>query len=891
MAQETKSLMDKKVSDMTSDELRSLMKPVGLPGLPYPMAKLSKTAQGSMEHDVGVVESAQNPLILYSEQSMERINGMLFRQMPIPGMMFMLRDLIKKIEPENKNRIMTVFGDAAFGKSHLFKLVGGLVHPKGPIAVDCGGMNMRELFFRTVIDYGKGVKDQFEQNVKTGKISDASLKTLESEFPGSVVSKDGKTFIDWDQIGQPRTEAKDGKTGNAEDRGDAMRRAAQVMSDIYANEGIDAQSNAFGIKMVPGEVFESIESGRPLFLDEFNKSKAGTLDTFQTFLQFANGEIDEVTLYNPMASSDDGDSPKALTIKREDLKVGWHLGIAGNDTSDGSTTQELSVSMMTRLNPLRIGEPSERDWRHRISQVWTGMPLATIYTLFEGTAKAKPVEFGNFLVELRKLGLNAEEVKAIPPHEIYLLQNYQETVQAVNQVANYYADRLKLSDPESPMLNQKAYENLADEVSAKGDNIFVSFRKVIADFRKSVEAMSEVRDAKTATLSMNLSEVFKSVDMASIGRTQPGWHRFGANMVQAIQEDIVNDTIGMPNTRAALLKLCEQNGITAPDLKEGKDSKSVKPLAELLKYDALKDLGGTDELLELRGVLMATLKSQYKNLQQSDDNVIPLENLGRALQELKEQKEESPQAYIVPNNDLNNVNGTPLVSGRAMPVYDLEDAGASDEYSLVDFRSALAGLAVPEYSAENRKRIWPVSLHEFVAEQPTDPSDIEVFNTLEGKSSMGFNIAVLATADSKEDPAYLFLIEDKVQLGDNMRQKLMVVGPEEISPQLQSELTKNGVFYVVKSDEGSVKKINDFLADGARVRGEEGKLAGDTEKVIEGLIKAFSAVCELENLDQSESDPSQMLVSKGSTLGQVIHNSKAAPSVYTSIVRPKQGRS
>src|SRR6185369_15771095 len=110
---------------------------------------------------------------LYTDQSLERVNGMLFRQMPIPGMMFMLRDLLSKIAPDSKNRIMTVFGDAAFGKSHLFKLVGGMVHPDGPICVDCGGMNMREIFFRTVIDYGQGVKEQFEKRVAEGKISGA----------------------------------------------------------------------------------------------------------------------------------------------------------------------------------------------------------------------------------------------------------------------------------------------------------------------------------------------------------------------------------------------------------------------------------------------------------------------------------------------------------------------------------------------------------------------------------------------------------------------------------------------------------------------------------------------------------------------------------------------
>lgn len=886
--------MQKKIADITADELRSLMKPIGLPGLPYPMAKLVKNAQGSMEHDVGVVESANNPLIIYSEQSVERINGMLFRQMPIPGMMFMLRDLLKKIEPESKNRIMTVFGDAAFGKSHLFKLVGGIVHPQGPIVVDCGGMNMRELFYRTVIDYGAGVQAQFDERMKTSKISKESLDVIEEAFPGSVIEKDGRMFLNWRAIGCPREEMQDGKKVTVEDRGDAMRRGVQLMKDIYAREDIDVQVNSFGIKTVRGEVFESIDTGRPLFLDEFNKSKAGTLDTFQTFLQLANGEIDEVTIYNSMSSTDDTDSPKAITVNRKDLKAGWHIGIAGNDASDGRTTQELSVSMMTRLNVMRIGEPSERDWRHRIGQVWTGLPVVTLYNLFESTAKAKPAEFANFLIELRKLGLSAQEVKAIPPHEIYLLQNFQETVQAVNQVSSYYADRLKLSNPESPMLNSKAYENLTDEISASGDKIFVSFRKVIADFNKALEGSAEVRDAKTATLSLNLSEVFKSIDMNAIGKTAPGWHRFGANMVQAIQEDIVNDTIGMPLTRAALLKLCEDNGVSETTLQEGKKSGAKTALPELLKYDSLKDLGGTDELMEVRNVLMACLKSQYKNLQ-AGDNVIPLENLGRALMELKERKEPSAQAFVVPNDDLNKVGVAPLLEGRAMPVYDLAEPESSDEFALVDFRAALAGLAVPEYAEQNRKRIWPSSLHEFVEENPYQPKDgkepdaseVEAFKTLEGKSTVGFNIGVLAAADSQKQPSYMYVIEDKAEIAGKVRQKLMIVGAEEISAQLQSELTKNGVSYVVKGDKGSVQKINDFLSEGARLRGEDGKLVGDSEKVIEGLIRAFSAVCELTGAEQSESDPSQMTVGKGTTLGQIIHNSTSTPSVFTSIVRPK----
>jgi hypothetical protein len=61
---------------------------------------------------------------------------------------------------------------------------------------------------------------------------------------------------------------------------------------------------------------------------------------------------------------------------------------------------------------------------------------------------------------------------------------------------------------------------------------------------------------------------------------------------------------------------------------------------------------------------------------------------------------------------------------------------------------------------------------------------------------------------------------------------------------------------------------------------------GNTQIVIEGLIKAFSSLCELTDAEVGD-DPNQMTVNKGSTLGLVIHRAKAAPSLYTSIVKAK----
>lgn len=157
---------------------------------------------------------------------------------------------------------------------------------------------------------------------------------------------------------------------------------------------------------------------------------------------------------------------------------------------------------------------------------------------------------------------------------------------------------------------------------------------------------------------------------------------------------------------------------------------------------------------------------------------------------------------------------------------------------------------------------------------------MEALNTVKGQSKIGFDLIVLAAKD-KKGPVYLYVIEDKE------RSKMMVVGPEAISTALQSELTKNGIQYVVKNDPTSVDQINEFLADGAKHRGAINKLQqGATQTVIEGLIKAFSALCELTDTEAGAS-PDQMTVNKGATLGLVMYKSKSTPAVFTSIVTPK----
>lgn len=879
-------MRDKPQSEMTQEDLRRFMKPLGLPGLPFPMADLKKNDKGGLDWEVGMISSAENALWIPSEQSAERVYGKMLRACPTPQMMLAFRKLLSRLAPDSTNCLISVFGERSSGKSHIIKEVGAMVHPEGCVVVDCGGLNMRELFWRTVIDYGQGVKEQLEKRIANGKISQSSLDMLETEFPGSIVSKGAVSMINWDAIGARRTKADgDGNMKADEDRGDAVIRATNLLNFIFEKEGISVKSNAFGIKTVPGELYESFISGRPPFLDEFNKSQKGTLDAYQTFLEWANGNDKNpvIRIPNPMATTD-ADSPKHIEFDRRKKKLGWFIGIAGNDTKDGATTQALSESMEDRLSIIRIGDPALPDWGHRLSQIYTGFPLKTWYDFFETDAKTDPEGFAKTLVSLRLLGLTATERKLVAPHEIEALKNFHNTVEAVTQLAEGYHDQQQLAKPESDKANDAAFKNCQNELAMGRKNIKVSFRTAIQEHGEALKALPEVMKKGTLSLMQNLSEVFENAGSYGQGNTSLGWHKLGANIVRVRQEAIANATVDMPLTAAALVTLWETNGVFPSELKEAKQSQNAMCISDLLKYDEISNegLGDTDDLEKKRDVLLAAIKSMNPGIKATPEQVIPLKNLALAVKALAGEKDESAHGIVLPNEDLDSVSGNPVVAGAALPLYDLQDPMNDADHKLVDFRTALAALAMPGYAEKNREHIWPVELLESIPDDAKpDENDIrDIYDPLRGKSAYGFDICILGAAGKKDDDmSFLYVLEDKE------RDEMIIAGPEAIDPELSAVLGKSGITYVVKDDDTTASKINEFMKKGNIVRFESGKIKEEEDvfKEHQGLLLAFSAICRL-GPDNAASEGEDE-IPQGMNIGEFIHQAKATPNVFTSVVK------
>jgi len=900
------SLMDKKISELTSEDKHKLRKPIGVGGLAFPMMRHETTGKnGEVKQTIGKIDSVSDSLAIYTEMNLEKLTGKVYRDMPIPSMLPMFRDLLAKQSPTSKNRIFTVFGDAAFGKSFLFKSVSSMVHPKGAIHVDCGGMNMREIFFRTVIDYGEGVKEAFEKKLEKGEMSKASIDYINTNFPDTIISKNNETHIDWAMFGTRKQYGTgEDKKETTEDRGESFKRANEVLKEVYEREGLTTLTNSFGIKTVPGEFFEALEEGRPLFLDEFNKHREGTLDCWQTALQVLNGEENSINVYNPMSQSG-GDDIKFLTINREDFKTGFIVGLAGNEGKDGSATKELSESMMTRLNPMYVGNPTELDWKHRESQIWTGVPLTTLYHLYKDFANNKPDEFAEFLIDIRKLGLDDKEINLIPAKEIYFLQNWKDTVESINKVSQYRIFRNSLANPESKLFESKKYEALSDELAsdAAAKQISISFRKLIAEHNKAIEgtpAVSKLGENNTP----DIKAAFDTIRSSGHQSRDPGWYRFGDNLSRAIVEDIINVTKDMPLTRSTLLETCVELGILESTFNEAKKSKDMKLLSDLMKYDDLKDIGGTDELKAMQNVIVTMLRSMNSGIQASDDDIVSLRNLGAILNILdakyKETKGELTKEFnssligniIIPNDDLNEVGEKPLLEVATIANYNYTDSENELQGETVNFSSILAAMAMPEFSDKNRENIL---LGDFLSKVENYKKDSgedltreekEVYKILTGESSNGFDMAIVAAKDSKGDETYLYVIEDK------LRKRSIIIGTEDISVPLSSSLDKNGLTYLVQSDNATGKKIDQFVTEGTKERHEKNQFEdGASYEISEQLIEAISSICEVpENCLKhvGDGDEKHLVIKEGTTLGSIISNIKEKPMYFTKIIkRPK----
>jgi hypothetical protein len=232
--------------------------------------------------------------------------------------------------------------------------------------------------------------------------------------------------------------------------------------------------------------------------------------------------------------------------------------------------------------------------------------------------------------------------------------------------------------------------------------------------------------------------------------------------------------------------------------------------------------------------------------------------------------------FLMPNSLTGNFNSANnIIEVHAYPNYLDKNVRSKD---LADFRSVLAALASAPARQTNRNAIFPVDLENHIVsdQRPKTETERRALDVVEGKSAVGFNVVVLRARTEDNKPVNLYVIEDLE------RQAMIVAGPGKISSNLKEKLAKGGVSYVVKSEPESVTAINEFLAQGAKDRGNKGKLMmGSVVSVIEQIKRGIDKLVPLSENKLDEKNP----LARGYTIGNAIHQAIDEPAVYTQITR------
>jgi len=762
-------LLTNKISGLTPDDLNSLFKAVGTSGLPYPASHFVTGSDGKMQMEIGIIADDTHPLGVYADQPHDHVVGLLYRDMAIPSLLHVQKEAILRRAPDSKNRIMLILGDPGSGKSHLAKMMARVRDTRDAEVIDCGGRYMSDLLFEQVIDYGEDFKTALTQRIRAGGLSAPSVKIFEEHFPDALLKDENGKIVDiaWDKTAEPKKKGGTDAKPELESTTEAVERAMKLVETIARYEGIPTQTvNSVGVKKQPGAIIRAFQEGRELILDEYTKSIEGSDDSLQTVLQFLAGEIDEATVENSMKVNGREES-YSFTFRREDMKAGFFVTMTGNKDSDGHSTHALSRSAYSRISPFTIENPLPVDWKHRISQVLTGLPLSTLYSVFSDTAQEDPQEFGDMMVELRLMGLSGEAQAKVPDHQLAMLKNWQQTNAAVEKLANFYMYWAKIVDPKSDLYdpekqqNNANIENIMPEISASyRDECALDFRKIIQDVGEALKIKPEVKKIDGGSrLRLNFSAVGRQKTTAPIGKPEVISSEFGARLEAVLLERVGTMTVGRPKLQEALIKEAHERGILTLQTQTEQET-----VGKLLNQDMLVDAGGTKSVLALREALVSRLKQANPDLKgKSDNDIMPMDKAVAVCEELSRlssgDASTNPRKgrIVLLGKDLHQAfNKASVVDSIGQDKPDLQPS------ELVKTSDFLESLKIPAIANMNMQGIWrnTISAEKLVAPSKTTTPVVQI---AEGAHSSKIGLTTVMMQGAHDNAVLVHIMLDETR--------------------------------------------------------------------------------------------------------------------------------
>lgn len=824
----------------------------GVTGRPYPMLKtVQKNIDGKKVpvQEWRVMEDDNKPTIIYSDKPEAEVMGQLYRNMPKPSMLEFFIDGLNKRLPNSMNRIEFVKGYPGAGKTFLAGVHASLRTTKKPIFVDCGGKNLHDLLWETVLDFesDKGFFDELDIKAAAGELNPVSKELLKNAL-GEAYNEDAKTgrvvFL-WDRIGNSDT-----TQGRPDDYMDTVK---STLESIRHLEGLDkGGQNALGLKMIPGPIYNAFTQDRPIILDEYNKSKEGTDDCMQTILQFFRGEgPGEITIQSPLKN--EGKGGKSYTLNRDQMGPNFFVTAAGNAVIDGVTTRELSESANQRWNPYTIAKSTEDDWLHAWTQFATGVPISTLFkTGYKNGANqwdTDPEAFREFLYNRRTDGLSDDEIAMIPDESFDFIQNWKLFFKDCKKLASFCHKWSFMLDPDNIDLKGVDDARVMEEIDEP------EYRKEVAmGYRKIITWLEIVRHNFATSKPLSQSDGYEigrydtTPDLIQ-SEMEPTSLNYGTRLNQIIIEEILRHTYGRGKmaTYEQLMTWARQDGLADNDLDEGRKNSGHRfgsgfNISPLHGYNMSSKAQIIQKLLadHIRGTMPS-----HKN--KSDDALIPKSQIISLITHL----DTFDVRDIAPENDTSNddeesfsktfnnhaqdlifLNPSkrsfirqPLISGQSLDATPYQDENGDlidttpdvKEGDLIDEKAFLSTLVMPIIGQLNVNALWNKGLSE---------SGILAMHAAEKSIQMAENTGghIAITTVMVQDEAG---IESPVHvIRSRETGKTMVIGSVDDKTMSRNFMLAR-MSYVSRKDVNAERKIRDGLI----------KLAGGQSDAVNTSLK------------------------------------------------------
>jgi len=842
-----KGLLKKKTSELTSEEKGKLEKPLGTSKRPFPMwgtVSVEYDGRRELQQMLTMIADDTNPLKVVSERNYDEVIGLAYREMPVPSMLPIFFDGLERRKLSHKGKVQFVKGDPGAGKSFMGAMLGRMRSAGSVDVLDCGGKNMRELLFEMVLDFGGGdaLPQAIDKRIQAGKLESISmglLKSLGEIEKGAHVKelKNDKIEIDWDGL------AKSG-TKNVEKVYETLKKVSEI-------EGLDKQGgNALGMNSQFGPAITSFINGTELVLDEYNKSKEGTDDNLQTFLQFATGEIDECVVENPLKNKDASSGPSEFVFRREDIKAGWFLTLTGNAVEDGITTRQLNKSVYSRLSPQTIPDPTPADWQHRICQIMTGLPVSTLYNVFQEQADANPEKFTEALLYWRTAGLSQDEIDNIPEIQMTFIKNWKNVIPATEKLAEFYNTWQLMTDVDKCV-------DFGAELAMEVDETFS--HEVSIDFRKVIQHIGDAMPMKPAMQPVVKGNDF---DLGSWGDDVPELQpeenedtalNYGTRLTDLLIRHVFESSgaIGKPQLYQKLLQEIDRIGLKDMDFQEAARS-SEKSVEDLLNISVFNDKDPQVQAELVQGILCDYLRASHEELKEAkNEDIVTKTMIVKLLADYRDWDTKEIEGKIVmPNTDLEE-----LADGKPFDTYNIVDTCVDPEWAeenlyvddIADHDRYLSSLVMPVVGKRNVEASFDKNLIKFFEESNgakapagQDENDIandndngnvsnnttsfntpnysgpdEAMKIAQNASDTGLaTTTVVVAKHSKNDAEDPELVPVHI-IRNSKRDKTLVVA-DELSPRLEAMFKQAGVIYVNRSAPGAVAKIDAGLKEVTR---------------------------------------------------------------------------